>query len=225
MRLILIEGVPGSGKSKLEETLCEEALSSGLNASWYLEESRDHPVHPHIDRSGMDLSEYYLRQWKNFISANADQDHLFILEGSLFQSTIRFMIEEDNEIMIPEYFAQCQLLLASISADLIYLRPPDIRPHIDWISETRGVDWTGKVSRYLEGTPVCKKNGWSGGNCMNEFWSYYADVCDLLVKSATISSQTIASGKGDFESQLSSALEYTQLDRRLNMAMHPTFGG
>lgn len=104
MRLILIEGVPGSGKSTLAETLCKEALSLGINASWYLEESRDHPVHPHIDRNGKNLSEYYLRQWKNFISANASRDHLFILEGSLFQSTIRFMLEAGSESMAHEYF-------------------------------------------------------------------------------------------------------------------------
>lgn len=212
MRLILIEGVPGSGKSTLAETLYEEALSSGVNASWYLEESRDHPVHPHIERNGKNLSEYYLRQWENFILENASRDHLFILEGSLFQSTIRFMIEADSESMIPEYFTQCQLLLSNISSDLIYLQPTDIRPHIDWISTIRGVEWTGKVTKYLEGTPFCKKRGWSGENCMGEFWSYYADCCDLLVKNATISSQTIASGKGDFESQLTSALTFTKLD-------------
>lgn len=214
MRLILIEGVPGSGKSTLAETLCKEALSSGINASWYLEEARDHPVHPHIDRNGKNLSEYYLRQWKHFISVNASRDHLIILEGSLFQSTIRFMIEADSESMIPEYFTQCQLLLSNICSDLIYLQPTDIRSHIDWISTIRGVEWTGKVTKYLEGTPFCKKRGWSGENCMGEFWSYYADSCDLLVKNASISSQTIASGMGDFESQLTSVLAFTKLDQQ-----------
>lgn len=216
MRLIFIEGVPGSGKSTLAETLCNEAFSSGVNASWYLEESRDHPVHPHIERNGKNLTEYYLRQWKNFISENASRDHLFILEGSLFQSTIRFMIEADSESIIPEYYTQCQLLLSNISSDLIYLRPTDIRPHIDWISSIRGVEWTKKVTNYLEGTLFCKKRGWSGENCMAEFWSYYADYCDFLVKNTTVSSQTIASGKGNFESQLTSALAFTKLDQQLN---------
>lgn len=111
MRIIFIEGIPGSGKSTLAEKLCDKALSLGIDASWYLEESRGHPVHPHIDRILKNLPEYYLEQWSSFISANASRDHLFILEGSLFQSTIRFMIEEGNELMVPEYFAQCQLLV------------------------------------------------------------------------------------------------------------------
>lgn len=216
MRLILIEGVPGCGKSTLAESLHRDALSSGVNASWYLEESRDHPVHPHIVRNGRNLAEYYLRQWEKFISENASRDHLFILEESLFQSTIRFMVEADKESMIPEYFTQCQLLLSNISSDLIYLQPANIRTHIDWISTLRGEEWTRKVTKYLEATPFCIKRGWFGENCMGEFWSYYADVCDLLVKNAAISSQAIASGKGNFESQLASVLEYTKVDQRLN---------
>ena len=220
MRLILIEGVPGSGKSTLAEILCEKALSAGLSASWYPEESRIHPVHPHKGRDSKNLAEYFLRQWGNFISTNASRDHLFILEGSLFQSTIRFMIEADSESMIPEYFTQCQRLLANTSSELVYLRPPNIRSHIDWTSTTRGAEWTGKVAKYLEGTPFCKKRGWSRESCMSEFWSYYADRCDLLVKTATISSQKITSGTGHFESQLVSALAYTNLDQEPNKAFN-----
>lgn len=216
MRLILIEGVPGSGKSTLAEILCEKALSAGLSASWYLEESRNHPIHPHNGRDSKNLAEYFLRQWTNFILANASRDHLFILEGSLFQSTIRFMIEADSESMIPEYFTQCQCLLANIPSELVYLRPPNIRSHIDWTSATRGAEWTGKVAKYLEGTPFCKKQGWSRESCMSEFWSYYADRCDFLVNTATISSQIITSGTDHFESQLVSALAYTNLDQGLN---------
>ena len=213
MRLILIEGVPGSGKSTLAETLCEEALSLGLSASWYLEGSRDHPVHPHKERGSKNFAEYCLRQWESFISASASRDHLFILEGILFQSTIRYMIEADRESIIPEYFTQCQLLLSAISSEMIYLRPPDIRSHIDWISATRGAEWTGKVTKYLERTLFCKKRGCYGDNCMSNFWTCYADRCDLLVNDSTISSQTIASGAGHFESQLISALAHTKLDR------------
>lgn len=216
MRLILIEGVPGSGKSTLAETLCKVALSSGINASWYLEESRDHPVHPHVDKSGKNLTEYYLQQWKNFISVNTGRDHLFILEGSLFQSTVRFMLEAGCESIIHEYFIQCQCLFSSIPVNLVYLRPEDIRSHINWISELRGAQWAGKVSKYLEGTLIAKDHGWHHGNCMNEFWYYYAGVCDSLVENTTIPNQTITSGMGCFESQLTTALDYTKLGHRLS---------
>lgn len=212
MRLILIEGVPGSGKSTLAKNLCEVALSKGLCASWFLEESRDHPVHPKKETRSHNLDAYFLQQWTNFISVNASRDHLFILEGSLFQSTIRFMIEADRENLIPGYFALCQRLLAKLSSELIYLRPPDIPSHIDWTSTKRGVEWTGKVSNYLQGTPFCKKRGWSGERCMSDFWAYYADRCDLLVNNTTIPRQIITSGPGYFESQLMSALAYTKLN-------------
>jgi len=211
VRVILIEGVPGSGKTTLAKFLCEKALARGLTANWYPEGSANHPVHPHTDRTGKNLTEYYLQQWRQFICANTEKSEILILEGSLFQSTIRFMIEADNETVIAQYFKQCQLILCTVPTNLIYLRPPDIRSHIDWTSSIRGSDWTDKVKNYLENTAFCKNRGWSGTLGMTEFWCYYADYCDALVNSTRIPNRTITSGNGYFESRLLAALNYTGL--------------
>lgn len=213
MNLILIEGIPGSGKSTLAEMLCDAALSRGESASWYLEESKDHPVHPH---NGEHSPEYFLKQWKIFISSNIASDHLFILEGSLFQSTVRFMMEGNDEAAISEYFMQCQALLPKATSKLIYLRPPELLPHIDWVINHRGREWTRKVTKYLEGTSFCSSREWKGNSCMRDFWFYYANLCDSLVSETRFASRTIKSGVGYFEDQFRQALAYTNLGRGLN---------
>lgn len=162
LNLLLIEGVPGSGKSSLAEMLCEAAHSVGVSASWYLEESKDHPIHPHNGSRGQTIPERYLRQWDEFVSSNISSDHLFIIEGSLFQSSIRFMLEQGNEEVISQYFISCQSLLSSASPRLIYLRPPEIESHIDWIMAHRGEEWSNKVTKYLEKTPFCLSRVWHG---------------------------------------------------------------
>jgi hypothetical protein len=46
MKLVIIERVPRSDKSTLAETLCDAVIASDINVSWFLEESKCHPVHP-----------------------------------------------------------------------------------------------------------------------------------------------------------------------------------
>jgi hypothetical protein len=217
--LILIEGVPGSGKSTLAEMLYDAANSIGINASWHLEESRDHPVHNHKERPDRALPEYYLGQWEKFILSNGSLDHLFIIEGSLFQSNVRFMMEDSNEELIPSYFSRCESLLAQVSPKLIYLRPAEISQHIDWVMEHRGEEWSEKVSRYIENTPFCSSRHWQGASCMRDFWSYYANICDFLVSQTTIPSHTINCGMGSFKNQFKEAFDYINLDQGLNKTL------
>lgn len=216
MDLLLIEGVPGSGKSTLAEKLCRKAQLNGISASWYLEESKDHPVHPHEGVRSPALSERYLQAWENFISTNRSLDHLFIIEGSLFQSTVRFILQENGEALIPSYFSACQSLFAGVSVKLIYLRPPDIASHMAWTMEHRGAEWSAKVTGYLEKTAFCSNRGWQGAGCMKNFWSYYADLCDALVVKTTIPSHTIYCASGCFEHPLSEALDYVHLEQGFN---------
>lgn len=211
MKLILIEGVPGSGKSTLAETLCDTAIASGMNASWFLEESKNHPVHPLNVGKREKTTEYFMHQWNKFVSSNVDKDHLFILEGSLFQSTVRFIMEENSEPSIPEYFQKCEEILKICSAKLIYLRPPDISSHIDWVAGHRGIDWSSKVSNYLESTPFCTSRNLRGETILREFWSYYAHLCDLLVLGATTPNCTLKSGIGYYEELFTQAKEFTDL--------------
>ncbi|MEH6652230.1 MAG: hypothetical protein V7707_19580 [Motiliproteus sp.] len=209
MNLILIEGLPGSGKSTMAEMLCDAALDDGIASSWYLEQSKDHHVHPidfKHDKYSKDFPERCLKRWGSFVSANKDNDHLFIFEGSLFQSTVRFMLEGNNKEHISEYYNECQSILSKLSSKLIYLRPTDVGSHIDWTMKHRGDEWTGKVTEYLEKTPYCADRQWQGENCMKSYWSDYAQLCDLLVVQTRMPCHRIKAGFGGFESQFNEAI-------------------
>jgi hypothetical protein len=96
MHLIFIERVPDSGKSTLAKKICVAAVRVGYDAKWYLEESKNHPVHPatwRILKSQPNFAEACLRSWSNFVEQYQKRNTLHILEGSAFQSTVRFMME------------------------------------------------------------------------------------------------------------------------------------
>jgi hypothetical protein len=219
VELILIEGLPGSGKSTLAEMLCNAAHVNGIRSSWYLEQSKVHPIHPvdfKYDSHSRNFPERCLKQWARFVSENKNNDHLFIFEGSLFQSTVRLMLEGKNNELIADYYSECQLILSSVNPKLIYLRAVDAKTHIEWTMEYRGEEWTTKVAEYLEKTPYCTEQQWQGENCMVSFWSDYAQLCDSLVVRTSMPYHTIYAGYGNFESQFNKAISHVNRENWFN---------
>jgi|GEM_PF-1491014 len=211
MQLLLIEGIPGSGKSTLAKLICQSALDRGIDAFWYLEEAQDHPLHPHKGTRGEISPEVFLNQWRQFIAQHSQHDHLYILEGSLFQSSVRFLLQENRETDIPDYYAECEKLLSSVESKAIYLRPSDVQQHLVWLYDHRGHSWTTKVSGYLENTPFSADRGWLGVSGMSQFWGYYASLCDRLIRSSCLSVKTIESGTAHYDSLHQQALDWLEL--------------
>lgn len=212
MNLLLIEGIPGSGKTTLAKRLYDTAVSQGINASWHREEARDHPLHPHSGSRDDRSAEGFLNQWREFIASHAERDQLLILEGSLFQSSVRYLLEAGNPAEIPDYYSACQALLNPVSARLIYLRPSDITSHIHWLLDHRGEDWSRKLTNYLDRTPYCRKRGWCGCEGMIRFIGDYVEICDSLVKQTEMPYQSIGFDVGAFESHFEKAIEIFDFD-------------
>ena len=196
MELVLIEGIPGSGKSTLAKNLYQAARQNGVSAEWYLEEAKDHPVHPaEFKRERFSAPEHFgercLKRWHGFLSEHKEKTDLYILEGSVFQSTLRFMLEADREDQARDYFAKYSALITDHSPVLYYLRPGDLVKHLDWIMERRGDEWTDKVGLYLANTPYCSRRGWGASVCMKNFWSDYALLCDSLIAKTGVRTYTL----------------------------------
>ncbi|RJF96091.1 hypothetical protein [Noviherbaspirillum saxi] len=198
----LIEGLPGAGKSTMAEYLCVLARQSGYGATWFLEEAVDHPVHPaslKIHRNGCEnFIEECLRSWSRFVDRCVSDDTIHILEGSAFQSTVRFMMEIGLPA-IGDYFSRFEEIVAPLNPRMVYLRPQDARQHSQYVSQLRGEGWTNQVSGYLENTWYSKCEGLKGIGGMHGFWADYAELCDALVLRMKMPVLTIEFIPGDWE--------------------------
>lgn len=53
-KLILIEGIPGSGKSTITQAISINLEASGIKHKWWYEEERGHPVYMFHDEPSME---------------------------------------------------------------------------------------------------------------------------------------------------------------------------
>lgn len=217
MAIWLLEGLPGSGKSTMAAMLCALAGEAGMRAAWYREECADHPVHPPSlttrRRDGHSFIDACLNAWSRFTAASQGENIVHILEGSAFQSTVRFMMEERLG-GIEDYFLQFEEIVSQSSPRLVYLRPLDPLKHSRSIAIARGTGWTEKVSGYLERTPYSISRGFAGIEGMHGFWAEYVTLCDRLVARPNIPTRTIRIVPEEWERHTSEAAEFLGIARR-----------
>lgn len=198
----------------MAEHLCNLAKESGYVATWYLEESDDHPVHSKLmkaqRRDGRNFIEMCLQSWSRFVEKGQKENALYILEGSAFQSTVRFMMEERMPA-IDDYYRRFEKLVAPLNPRMVYLRSRDPFQHSQHASKLRGKNWSEKVSSYLEKTKYSRNAGFTGLDGMHRFWADYALLCDQLVAHAQMPIQVIDMVPGDWERHLSEAAGFLGL--------------
>ena len=190
-RLILLEGIPGSGKTTIAEWIAQRLRRQGIDAELSIELRADHPV---IDRALMKTSrvpgygDRCVDRWRDFASRalNSPSPAVHILEGCLFQSTVRFLLEHDHPEYEPDrYFSATQDALEQLQPRIVYLRQADARTFMrEQHGERKGDDVIAKIAGYTETTAIAKRHDWKGISGMIEVYLHYRGVCDRLIESS-----------------------------------------
>ena len=178
-QLWLVEGIPGSGKSTTAGLLHDACVSRGRAARWWLEEARDHPVTSVALKASAAEPDFPTRCLEAFRAVLESENGVLILDGAAMQSTIRFMFANRREVgEIADYFDRWSVLVEPMVPGFVLLDIDDpARHYLDFLIPLRGAEWTGKLVRYVEGTPVGRANAWLGIDGLIRFWSAYQDLC------------------------------------------------
>lgn len=207
--LWLIEGIPGSGKTTTASRLCNQCCQRGMNARWWLEEDRDHPVHPISLRrraSERGFDHLCIDAYRSFVR---NERGVLILEGSAFQSTVRLMYAHAASIAeITGYIASWSAHIATAAPRLQCHRIENPYAHYaDFVTHERGSSWIKKLIAYVEQTPLAVRRRWSGFSGFVSFWSEYQDLClaliDTLPMPVRVAPSWAETGKADEEQTFS----------------------
>jgi hypothetical protein len=155
---------------------------------WEREEAKDHPV---VDKSIRQRAKHpgygklCARQWSRFAAEIESHPHISLhtLEGCFFQSTVRFLLEQDRPFdEALSYLRETERSLIQVGTRLIYLTQPAPGRYLrESLTYRKGADIVDRIARYTESTPFAKSRGVQGMTALIALYSEYRTYCDELV--------------------------------------------
>jgi hypothetical protein len=185
-RLVLIEGMIGSGKTTTATWLAGWLASQGDEVRMFAEGAADHPVKTRAEdrlraEAGFDADRpdddepvadgpvadgpdpYGTGQWRRLAESCLRGPRTVILEASFLQNSVMpAFIEGRPASTVTESFDQIQNQVAPAEPLLVYLRPADIRGTIAGLHRSRGEPWSAQNLAFVSGSAWARRRGLAG---------------------------------------------------------------
>ncbi len=160
--MILIEGLPGTGKSTLAKSISDYFISHGREVVLHLETEKDSPFRfkdgTSLDVNFDEFCSTILSKWKKYINTSSLERKLIIQESLTIQQQVNFstIIERFDEAkkLVIEIFS-----LLDSETKLIYLSSSDPKAHFEKTMKIRGSEWVEKTVRPISKTLWASKRG------------------------------------------------------------------
>jgi hypothetical protein len=207
-KLIFVDGIVGTGKSRLAQRLWLHLRKTGADAEWFAEPQAGHPLHEVGDLSACDAPTAFaivLEAWRSFVAERSTTARSTLLDATLLQTSVRFL--EAFDVPQPEFRAMVAALLEiaePLSPVLIYLRPRSLDGFIEWVAETRGAEWCS----YME-SAFADVGGLAGMK------AYYAERLqqDLsLIRRLDLRSVTLVSDRSGWDERYAAACAFLGIE-------------
>ena len=144
-RLILVEGLPGSGKSTTAQFISSMLTELGVSHSLHLELSDNSPI-KFLSPSTPRFKEDLVGQWSRLANNLQDCSRLAVLESAYWQWTTDSMVANnyahDDVVAINTSLDD---IIASLAPKLVYIARTDVESQIRWIFSSRGEKWANMI--------------------------------------------------------------------------------
>jgi Thymidylate kinase len=223
-KLILVEGIPGSGKSTFARFLSNQFERNGYMCKLFLETTYDHPI---IEFSGYEeitlfLESFYDR-WSKLL-AKLQNTEIVVLESAFFQSPIVHLIhkEADREL-IKSLINKVSDLLSKGDCRLIYFYQEDRSAAIEKMIEKRGGrDYLLRKHEEYKNEPYFLNRQEQGPESHISFFHEYSVLANEIVRQLSIPTEFIENSAAEYGLYQKQMLDKLNLEYFLDPILEPS---
>jgi len=190
-RLVIIEGIMGSGKSTTARWIAARLQAAGLRALAITERVDPHPVRgtdglehwfqPWLDVTAQGLADRSLRKWRSFVADAQAAETIHTLDGQLFHGDLtNLFLMEATPAVIAKYCKSVSEIVRPLAPLLIYFYQADVERAIRAIATERGEEWVKYQVDWKLQAPYSRRLGLSGLDGLVALYKDYRALTDEL---------------------------------------------
>lgn len=198
-KLILVDGIPGSGKSTTAQWIALELQRRQIEADWFMDEHRGNPVTIWEHLPAESFLVRSLENWQQLTRTLQSSNQIMVLEGCFFQQLLGGLFAQDMERA--KIIAGMQAVYERIRAlqpVLIYFYQADLELALKTIHTERGAEWSEYMLKGLEQTPYATRRHLTGFDALIQYNREYRALTDELLQSLGLRTLAIENAKRDW---------------------------
>ncbi len=185
-KLVIIEGIMGSGKSMTTLNIARRLEASGIPAIGITEGTDPHPIRfdwdlPWSEMPPAELAKSCIAKWRSYVASSLKVERISIVDGQLFHGnlTALLLLEADVD-MISTYCREIVAVIEPLSPLLIYFHQNDVDRAIRAVSTQRGEKWVDYQVNWKLELPYAKRRGLVGFDGLIALYREYRVLTDQL---------------------------------------------
>ena len=186
-RLILVEGMIGSGKTTTAGRLGDWLSGRGEDVRAFDEGAADHPIRTRrVDEllaapAPADPDAYSAGQWRRLAERCLRDGQTVILESIFLQNSVMpAFIDGASAATVDQICTEIQRHAAPAEPFLVYLRPTDIAAAIARVHQARGEPWSSRNLAFVESSPWARRRNLRGRDAVVRLYQAWEPVAARL---------------------------------------------
>ena len=185
-RLVIVEGIMGSGKSITVLRLADRLNASGVPVVGITEGVSPHPIRfdwdePWADMPAQHLAKSAVARWHAYADSASMSERVSVVDGQLFHGNLTSLFLLDADVaLIRNYLHDVVAAIRPLRPLLIYFHQDDVDRAIRAISAERGDAWVKYQVDWKLTSPYAVKHGFAGLEGLIALYRDYRRLTDQL---------------------------------------------
>jgi len=185
-RLVIVEGIMGSGKSTTVLRIADRLRTSGVPAVGITEGTDPHPIRfdwdvPWADMPAMRLASSAAARWRAYVHSASMSESFTVVDGQLFHGNLTSLFLLDADLaLLRGYLHEVVAAIKPLRPLLIYFHQDDVDQAIRTISAERGDTWVTYQVDWKLTSPYAVRHGLAGLEGLIALYRDYRRLTDQL---------------------------------------------